>query len=489
MSPRRLLALVCLWLIVASARGAEKAIPLGELPLWFVDDGGVEKRTGVYHTVHKAETLDKPVIEPERPWEGGRLYIYGSVYADPQSNELRMWYMSCSTAEQGSDHVLMATSKDGLDWNKPSLGIVEFKGSRDNNIVFDLHSPSVLFDPHEKDPARRYKLLGSQKAKGKGYRGYDAAFSPDGLHWSYHPKNPALASSDTITLTQNPQTGEYLAYHKRPMAQDQYRRRVVWLSRSADFNTWTEPELVLVPDAQDDAWVKHAPERTEIYNLSVFPHAAGFLGLPTMFRVLAEQPRNTVKPAQSPLDGPIDVQFVTSIDGRTWQHKLPRDNVIPRGAPGTFDGGAILGVSSTPVHVGDKTWVYYTAINTGHGGTLPTKRLTIGRAQWRRDGFVSLDADPTGGRIETKSLRLAGPTLRVNANAARGELRVALREVDGRSIAGYALDDCQPMKVDSTTWTVKWRDRTAVPTDRPVHVVIELKSTSLYSLVSGNAPK
>src|SRR5262249_22709913 len=157
-----------------------------------------------------------PVLEPERPWEGGRLYLYGSVYADPRSRELRMWYMSCSSAAKGSDHVLFATSTDGVRWTRPSLHITEFAGLRDNNIVYEIHSPSVLLDHFEKTPARRYKMLGSQKSKVKGYQGYAAAYSHDGLHWTEHPKNPVLSSSDTITLAQNPRTGEYLAFHKRP---------------------------------------------------------------------------------------------------------------------------------------------------------------------------------------------------------------------------------------------------------------------------------
>ena len=98
-------------------------------------------------------------------------------------------------------------------------------------------------------------------------------------------------------------------------------------------STWSEPELVLGAHAHDDAWVKRAPERTEIYNRSMFLHAAGFLGLPTMFRVMFERPRDAVKLGQLPVDGPIDVQLVTSSDGLKWQRTLPCVTVI-RAAPG-----------------------------------------------------------------------------------------------------------------------------------------------------------
>lgn len=456
-----------------------RPIVLADVPLLFADDSGVASRPGATRTIHAATTAKSPVIEPDQPWEGGRLYLYGSVYADETTGQLRMWYNSCSTLEQGSDHVLFGTSTDGLKWTKPSLQAVPFNGSLDNNIVFNLHSPSVLLDKFEKDPAKRYKMLGCQK---KTHKGYDAAWSADGMHWTASPNNPVLESSDTITLSQDASTGEYLAYHKRPTNVRGFRRRVVWLSRSKDFETWSPPELVYSPDEIDDAWVRNPQERTEIYNLSVFPHAAGFIGLPTIFHVTAERPKTAVAAGQSPLDGPIDVQLLTSADGSKWERTTPRVNVIPRGEPGTFDGGAILGVSSTAVQVGDHTWVYYTAINTGHGAPIPPKRLTIGRAEWRRHGFASLDADPTGAVITTKPIQLSGKSLIVNADAARGELRVALLEADGTPIIGFEASESIVLNRDETRWAAAWRSNAAVPIDRPVQVVIQMRSARLYSL-------
>ena len=67
----RLLVVVCLGWTVASENADEKPISLGELPLWFVDDGGIAKRTGLFRTIHEAETLSRPVIEPERRWKVG----------------------------------------------------------------------------------------------------------------------------------------------------------------------------------------------------------------------------------------------------------------------------------------------------------------------------------------------------------------------------------------------------------------------------------
>jgi hypothetical protein len=375
----------------------------------------------------------------------------------------------------GFDIVLYATSLDGLKWEKPALGVHEVYGSKNNNVIFDVHSPSVLID-RKAQPEERYKMLGASP------EGYRAAVSADGVHWHSPSPDPVLAHHDTITLTQDPRTGEYLAYHKRPANVRGYDRRVVWLSRSRDFVSWSEPELVFTPDETDDAWVTQPNERTEIYNMSVFPHAAGFVGFPAVFRVQRVRPRAELTPGQSPLDGPLDIQLATSVDGREWKRSSPRAAMIPRGAPGAFDAGALLGVSSTLVDAGAETWIYYTAITTGHGGPIPPKRITIGRAEWRRHGFVSLDAGPDGGQLETALLKLETSTLILNADAAQGEITYALCDADGTPLPGFDFADATPLRADATDWVMRWQGEPALPRDRVVKVCLRLMNSRLYSI-------
>ena len=474
----------------ATAGPAAAVIRLETLPLLFADDAGVRLRHDVVRTVHRARTDAQPVVVADRPWEGDRVYIYGSVLRDARSGRYRMWYGSRPQPEgpgsrrggvpgmraDGFDVVMVADSADGITWTKPPLDLFAYRGSRANNIVYDLHSPSVLLDARAGNPAERYKMLGTFDGN------YYSAHSPDGLRWTAYPRNPVLTNSDTITMTQDPGTGEFLAFHKKPATVRGHPRRVVWLSRSRDMQSWSDPELVFTADEIDDRWVRTPVERTEVYNMSVYPHAAGFLGLPTIFRVMEQLPRERVAPGQSPVDGPIDVEFATSQDGRTWQRTSRREAVIPRGAPGSFDYGAILGVSSTPVHTDTETWVYYTALTTGHGGPIPPKRIAIGRAVWRRHGFVSLDAGPDGGRVETRPVHLATADLEVNVDASRGRVRVAVLDADGTPLPGFDLDASEPATTDAPRWRPRWRGPGRLPTDRPVRLVFELTNARLYSV-------
>ncbi|TDU66019.1 hypothetical protein EI77_03755 [Prosthecobacter fusiformis] len=485
---------IALGLLLSAATAMCEEMPkivLDDLPLLFVDDSGIASRQGVIITLHRARTRAEPVMQPELPWEGSRIYVYGSVYYDEAAQSLSLWYMGHPDVDaQGNkpkvpgfragkgDMVLYATSKDGLAWQRPQLGLHSFQGSTANNIVFDMHSPSVLLDKRDPDPSRRYKMLGSLRGA------YYAAVSADGINWKRFPDDrPVLKSSDNICLTQDPLTGEYLAYHRQPANK---HGRSVSLSRSRDFQTWSEPELTFLADKDDHAWAKNADERTEVNNLSVYPHASGFIGLPTIFRVLGKDAEKTeVKPGQSPTDGIIEVQLITSADGLTWQRTDPRISLIPRGEPGSFDGGTILGVSSTCVHVKDETWIYYTALTTSHGAPIPPKMNAIGRAEWRRHGFVSLDAGQNG-LVETRPLQLGGPALIINANAAGGEIRAALLEADGRPIEGYTAEDCEPLRENQTKWQVRWQaSGSALPQGRPLKVRLQMRQSRLYSLSCG----
>jgi hypothetical protein len=459
---------------------AIRAIPLDRAPLLFVDDAGVATKRGVVRTFHPARTRTAPVIEADRPWEYLRVYMWGTVHFEPTTGKFSLWYMG-RLPPPGRDTVsLFATSDDGLHWTKPELGLHPFDGSTANNII-DPYGSAVLVDALERDPAKRFKGMGYH------HDGYHALYSADGIHWIESARNPVLDGGDTVTLAQNPMTGEYLAFYKRPLNVRGLPRRVVWLSRSRDFETWSAPELVLVPDEADDEWTTSAEERTEIYDMAVYPHAAGFIGLPAMFRHCPQalQPADEAAGAVS-ADGPIDIQIVSSADGRTWRRSWPRIAVIPRGAPGTFDCGAILGVACAPVDTARETWVYYTAINSTHGAPVPPKRISIGRAEWRLHGFASLDAYVPTGRIETIALQITGPALVVNADASRGWLRVALLEADGRAVPGYGLGDCEPLTADATGWIARWRDKDGIPVDRPVRVVVEMSNAQLFSIASGS---
>jgi hypothetical protein len=61
--------------------------------------------------------------------------------------------------------------------------------------------------------------------------------------------------------------------------------------------------------------------------------------------------------------------------------------------------------------------------------------VQIGLVTQRRDGFVSLDAGASAGHVITKPFTLPTGTLRLNADASHGEVRVTLLDARGTAVA------------------------------------------------------
>ena len=130
--------------------------------------------------------------EPGAP-DDEHIGFYGTVIQI--DDVLHMWYSATSTldAERKGRRVCYATSRDGVNWDKPKVGLVDWQGSKDNNIVDLLDGKPaiganpVLYDPDDPDPARRFKTC---LEAGKYRNGNAVAFSPDGLRWTEYEGNP-----------------------------------------------------------------------------------------------------------------------------------------------------------------------------------------------------------------------------------------------------------------------------------------------------------
>ena len=133
-------------------------------------------------------------MEPGEPGSPDSLMVkyYGAVCE--VEGELRLWYLAKgeTNGEPSDFHICYATSTDGIHWERPDLGLVEFNGSKQNNLVaFEADgqpcSCSVLYDPGDPDPERRFKMI----TENNPYY-ITASYSADGLHWKEGPNNPLL---------------------------------------------------------------------------------------------------------------------------------------------------------------------------------------------------------------------------------------------------------------------------------------------------------
>ena len=245
----------------------------------FVDDHLIDSSDRVWRTLTGAyntrprKVAENPIIKADRPWEGYLVLQPGSVIYDEEEQIFKIWYNTFGKKRNTDirEFLCYATSKDGIHWEKPNLGVVEFRGSKANNIVLEWCSWNhvVLKEPDDPDPNRRYKLAYWQ-SHDRPRHGIWVAFSPDGLNWTDYENNPVVpiwASGDTFGLMRDPVSKQYWLYHKTSPGAPRKVSRLV----SDDFIHWRDSRFVLEPDELD-------PPHTEFYGVSAFPYGSHYLG-------------------------------------------------------------------------------------------------------------------------------------------------------------------------------------------------------------------
>ena len=180
----------------------------------------------------------------------------------------------------------LATSEDGIHWERPSLGLVEFDGSTDNNILPEregLPTAPAFQDLHEKDPAKRYKalqMIGDTQSRGMQY---DLFYSPDALNWTPYKGNPVVDTGQQLgrwagRFRDGSDTRNLLRHDGgEPPLAGTLRQTACRRAESPDMIHWSEPEIILVPDEDD------FPD-TEFYSLPVVAYEGIYVGLLWIFR-------------------------------------------------------------------------------------------------------------------------------------------------------------------------------------------------------------
>ncbi|MFV2068970.1 MAG: hypothetical protein ACC645_18545 [Pirellulales bacterium] len=407
----------------------------------FLDDVGIERLDGLRRVVNPPQRhAENPLITPDTAWERG-CQVYGTAYYDEAAGLFKMWYLT-GPKNRGlkplklADHeraphttlAAYAESADGVHWTKPNLGIFPYDGSTENNLLgigrFNCEGISVLHEPHDPDPDRRWKAVywdhgsgGWEVRNGGPYAmpgpddGWYVAFSPDGIHWTPYDGNPVLRCyCDTNqNVIYDPRLKKYVAFSRFGFG------RKIARSESADFLHWTPPELVLECDDDDGS-------ATQIYGAGIDLYEGIYLAMIWIYREGG--------------DGKIDTQLATSRDGVHWTRVGDRATWLALGDDASWEGGMVRSVERI-IRRGDKLYIYYCGVHGPHTGPMHrhvTRKhpVQIGLVTQRRDGFVSLDAGPRPGSVTTRPFTFPAGTLYLNTDASHGEVGVTLLGDQGR---------------------------------------------------------
>ena len=461
----------------------------------FVDDYLVDTAEGVRRSVHQWKRHPaNPVLQPDKPWEYGGNYLntYGSVIYDESEQVFKAWYWTMNAEDSAvpTSNIKMmcyATSPDGIDWEKPHVGIYEFQGSTKNNIVLatrfeDKNSLPTLFTfgamktPWDPDPARLYKAFFYERPPGAKYIGPDdgawSAVSPNGIHWTKSDKPIMPDMGDTVGFFYDSIHGRYVCFAKRYVDGDRSR----FQCESKDFVNWTESRLILKSDGEDN-------QPCDFYNNTGFVWGEMLLGWLQVFYK-----------HDDPYQHKLVLELIYSRDGLNWQRMPGREPVLDVGPDGSWDRTNQSAANGAPIVVGDQMYMYYGGDIRYHGPRkgvdLGVTRGKVGVGILRRDGFVSMDATPSGGVLTTKPLlatfdRAEGSQihLHVNVKSDNGHCRVELLDEMGEPMAGYGMKEADDIVTDSVQTTVTWKGESDIGqlVGRPFRLRFHLHNARLYS--------
>ncbi len=434
------------------------------------------------------------------------VQFYGSILKE--DGKYRLWYVAFDDDKENPVaserwRAAYAESVDGLHWTKPNLGLVDYKGNKDNNLIDVDPSPlgfvnlKVLRDDDDADPQRRYKATGHVYFRHHTRLGSLAAFtSPDGLHWKMvkdvKTKKAELQEKDLLipAVHFEPSGGLYkwdgmfYASGQNSMNSTRpYHGRVTRMYRSADFVNWSQTStLGFVRDAQHvllGSGRSREGEQTH-EGISVWNRGNVLLGVSGLWHGAKEWK-----------DVTIDLGFMISNDGNHFREPAHEWTFIHRGADGQWDqGGVIQGQGFE--NIGDETFVYYGAWDPRHWQEAPP-RGGVGIVTVPRDRFGDLVVETVGkGPGDYQNLEIvsefittaipvrqgATPQFHVNAEGMgdKATLRIELLNHLEQPIPAFSGKNAAVVKQSGFQSPIVWSNENKVsglPERIRLHVVFE----------------
>ena len=411
----------------------------------FLDERWVEDTHCLTRKLSRAELLPEPVLRHDcincplaasgtvlRRDDGTLAFYYqtvprfkpwGGIPKDaPESVKTKRW----SSLYKYFLHY--ATSKDGVHWDLPNLGLrnsypvnkngeipyvegdkemlVEWLDDKDNNIVLSLN---------EKDRNRRQLTSSAGLAGGfcvidakqtphpaergrftafYGSGGFCLAYSDDGLQWTAYPENPIRQgqSSDTYNvLMYDPRREEYVIFCRPRWARGGPDPRAVTRIVSKDLIHWGPERIILQTDDRDapahgrrklrgktGESVFTRGRELQFYGFTPKVYQDLYIGFALVYDTYSKTSW---------------YELTHSYDGLEWKREPRREPFIAP-SPGEWTAGG-LGYMATgcPMEIGEHHYFYPTAVNWLHNGRLISvqdqgRLRLIAGARIRRGRFV-----------------------------------------------------------------------------------------------------
>jgi hypothetical protein len=434
-----------------------------------------------------------PIVAREMPWE--KMGINGTSLIH-EDGKYRLWGGSQKSKDQ-SFHCYFE-STDGKTWTRPNLGLVEYDGSKSNNL-FKNPGSYVFRDPNA-PPAERYKALWAARADPKiipeyrrtrpisvfaeeedpgRFHSIKAAVSPDGFNWTELEKPVSVEVSDTqivayfdeqlkryVMFTRAQMLGARAAGQPRPEGRmhDFIGRRAIGRSESTNFYEFPLSDLIIQTTAD------MAPTDTFYTNCKTTIPGAPDHHL--LFPAIYHQADDTTS-----------IEVWSSFDTKSWT-RLPDSPVLGTNTPGQFDGGCIFAHPSL-VELPDGTWALpYTGYVYPHKYPRGAWGYDIGMATWPKGRLIALEAAEEG-EFTTVAFVPPGKRVLINAVTERaGHILVEACDIHAKPLSGCSFDDARPVIGDQYRSALSWKagETLAVKDGEPIVLRFRMNKAKLFGL-------
>ena len=423
-----------------------------QVVLFPFDDHSIPFQHGVrLHLVRYRAGVDRTRIAvppgPVGAPDSARAIYYGSVHR--VGDELWMWYLGQGEDEGWLQRVCLAKSRDGYNWDKPELGLVEYSGSRRNNLVDMLGGQHhiaacvVYYEPDEADPARRFKAVIETT---KYPELFTVVFSADGLQWREAERRPDLPACEMSGGTKF--NGCYYLSGHGGRHFGSLRQLVMFASY--DFEHWIEASCLgfrreNIPP-RPVVYGDHQGEQVHL-GAALWNRGHVIIGLYGQWHGPQNNDRRHVD---------MDLGLVVSNDALHYREPIPDFRMVEAAeddfehlpTPMNFKhSGLVQGQGFE--NVGDETLFWY--------APWPEQLSNGVRvARWQRDRLGYFQASdlqlksPQPRHVISAPIDLVGQAVWVSLNvdglSEHGQIRVDILDERFQPVDGYSGQDCAPLE-------------------------------------------
>ena len=416
--------------------------------------------------------------------DGNRLQGHVSRVIDDQGT-VRLYL--------GADSVDVYESQDGL----------RFK--RTGTHISGGGFTTLFLDPHDPDPARRYKRfhLAFSPPFDPEKHGVFASYSADGVNFTEVGRVLPFFTDNPTIVQWNPRLGKYIINTRAFDYTSENQRRIgrivtddplkPWPYRKTDHDKMflgiDNVDVVLSADSEDD------PHSDIYYSAAtIYPWAADVqLMFTSQFRHFDPKRHPFIQPPTPDRwedFGMLEVQLAVSRDGVRWE-RPSREPYFPTGLADEWDRWYAV-MAPGIVRRGNYLYQYYNSSGRLHDSAVlrqeyadSVKQLGgVGIVRQRLDGFVSADADFKGGTLRTPPITFNGNNLRLNIDTgSMGTAFVEIQDEAGQPIPGFTLADCEEIGGNFIDQRVYWKGKSDVSSlaGKTVRLRFNLKRAKLFA--------